>query len=456
MQLDNFKIALIGRTNVGKSTLFNRISKTRSALTFDRPGVTRDAKELDVDIWGRKATIIDAPGMFDYAECDNKPELMAAISKKLDEIIGSSDLILFVLDGYAGITEYDREIASILRKSGKHIIVVVNKGEKKEANAAFAEATEFGFEDLVQISAEHGMGLSDLYELVSSKIPEPFEEEQEESGVEQEEIIKLAIVGRPNVGKSTIVNNIIGEEKQLVADFAGLTRESSESDFEFKGRKLKIVDTPGLRKRARINDVLEKISASNTRKACRTADVVILLIDASSLECGEIEKQDLTLASDAVSEGKALVVAFNKYDKTPYKKDDTPEFLKRNFRKGLSQLKDVPFLFVSALDGTNVEKMLSIAIEAYDKQKKKVRTSDLNDWLSEINNSDLLQSGSARFKLKYVVQVGSMPPSFLIFVTNKQNIRKDHERYILNNLKQRFKFQQIPVHIFFKDQTKKK
>ena len=458
MQSSNFKIALIGRTNVGKSTLFNRISKTRSALTFDRPGVTRDAKEIEVEIWGRLATLIDAPGMFDYAECDNKPELMAAISKKLDEIIKSSDLILFVLDGVAGITEYDREIARILRKTGKRIIVVVNKGEKKEATVAYAEATEFGFDDTVQISAEHGFGISELFELIYSIIPSyydiPNEEDDDEQTVDDLPI-KLAIIGRPNVGKSTIVNNILGEEKQLVADFAGLTRESSESDFEFKGRKIKIIDTPGVRRRARIYDVLEKISTSNTRKAYRNADVVILIIDATSLECGEIEKQDLNLAADAISEGKALVIAFNKYDKTPYKKDEVPEFLKRNFKNSLSQLKEVPFLFTSALDGSNIDKMLSIAVSAYDKQTIKVKTHELNEWLSEINQSNLLQSGSARFKLKYIVQVGGIPPTFMVFVANKENMRVDHERFIINNLKQHFGFQDVPVNVYFKAQKKK-
>ncbi len=456
MQSDNFKIALIGRTNVGKSTLFNRISKTRSALTFDRPGVTRDAKEMDVDIWGKKATIVDAPGMFDYNECDNVPELMDAITKKLNLIIRSADLILFVIDGYVGITAYDLEIADILRKTGKRIIVVVNKGEKKEANATYTEATEFGFEDTIQISAEHGNNVNDLYELLNSIIPDSFKEEIDEDAAEEDLPIRLAIVGRPNVGKSTIVNKILGEEKQLVADFAGLTRESSESEFEFHGRKIKILDTPGLRRRARIEDVLEKISASNTRKAYKYADVVILLIDASSLECGEIEKQDLTLASNIIAEGKALVVAFNKYDKTPYKKDEVPEFLKRNFQKSLSQLKDVPFLFVSATSGDNVEKMLSIAVSTSDKQKKKIKTSELNDWLAAINNSALLQSGSARFKLKYIVQVGSIPPSFLIFMTNKQNVRKDHERFITNNLKESFGFKDVPVNVFLKEQKRKK
>lgn len=457
--MDNIKlyrIALIGRTNVGKSTLFNRISKTRDALTFDRPGVTRDAKEKVVDIWGKKATIIDAPGMFDYAECDNKPELMNAITAKLDEIIKTSDLVLFVIDGVIGVTQYDKEISKILRKNGKKVITVVNKGEKKIADMAYADAMEFGFDDVVQISAEHGVGMNELFELIYPLLPleEKIEDEDEDDDtIQDEEIIKLALVGRPNVGKSTMVNKILGEEKQLVADFAGLTRESSESDFELNGRKIKIIDTPGIRRKSRVCDILEKISVSNTRKSYKRADAVILLIDAASLEVGEIEKQDLTLASNIIKEGKALVVAFNKYDKTPYNKNDIPEFLKRNFARSFSQLKEVPFLFVSALNGVNINKMMETVISAYDKQKKRISTSKLNDWISDVNQTDLMQSGSARFKLNYMTQIGSNPPAFLVFVSNKDNMRADHERFITNNFKDTFGLKDVAVKIIFRQKS---
>lgn len=453
-----FKIALIGRTNVGKSTLFNRLSRSRDALTFDRPGVTRDTKEAVIDVWGKKSILVDTPGMFDYDECDNKPELMAAIYERLNEVIQESDLILFVVDGFSGITEYDREIASVLRKSGKsNVIVVVNKSEKKVAEGSYCEALEFGFGDSVSISAEHGNGISDLLEILNENIDGEAEVLDDDAEVVEEIYpIKLAIIGRPNVGKSTIVNMITGENKRLVADFAGLTRESAESDFELNGRKIKLIDTPGVRRRARIFDVLEKISVSSTRKAFKNADVVILVIDGSSLISGEIEKQDITLASHVIREGKALVIAFNKCDLTPYAKDEIPEFLKRNIAHSLSQLKDVPFLFVCALDGSNIDSMLSQAIAAYDKQAKKVKTSDLNDWLSHINNSDILQSGSARFKLKYITQIGGIPPKFLIFTTNMDNIKASHERYIINSLKENFDLKEVPIQVFFKEQQKKK
>ena len=452
MLSDKFKIALIGRTNVGKSTLFNRMSGFRDALTFDRAGVTRDVKENTVEICGKQSIIFDTPGMYDYTESDNNQQLMNAIETKLSEIIKASDLILFVVDGCIGITPNDKEIAHILRKNGKNVVLAVNKSEKKNAEHSYIDAMSLGFRDVVSISAEHGIGISELYEILNRYIPETFLEEN--TPTLTEEVIKLAIVGRPNVGKSTLVNKIIGEERQLVADFAGVTRESSSVDFKFCDRQIRIIDTPGIRRKARIKDVLEKISVSNSKNSYKRADAVILVIDATTLIAGEIEKQDLNLASDIINSGKSLVIAFNKYDKTPYKKNDKPEFLKRNFSRSFAQLKDVPFLFISALNSENISKMLQMVISSYDKQAKRIKTSDLNDWLSFINQSAVMQSGSARFKLKYITQIGSIPPAFLIFVTNKANMRADHERHIINNLKASFGLEDVAVKIIFREQKR--
>jgi len=449
MLSDKFRITLIGRTNVGKSTLFNRLTSSRSALSFDRPGVTRDLKEQNILINGKNVILTDTPGMFDYNECDNKPELINAINKKLNNVIIDSDLIVFVIDGNIGVTPNDLEISRILRKSGKNVILVINKCEKKLISI-YSDAVTLGFPETIQISAEHGNGIDELYEILDKFIPEVYKSTNTEDQIETE-VIKLAIVGRPNVGKSTIVNKLLKEEKQLVANFAGLTRESAASDFEFENRKIRIIDTPGIRRKSRINDILEKISVSDSRNSYKKADIVILMIDASTLECGEIEKQDLTLASDILKGGKALVIAFNKYDKTPYKKNDNPEFLKRNFSRSLSQLKDVPFIFVSALNNENVTELLKLALNAFDKQKRKIKTSDLNNWLFEINKSDTLQSGSARFKLKYITQIGNNPLSFLIFVKNKDEMRKDHQRFITNNFKQYFGISGIAINIIFKE-----
>ena len=449
MQLDKFKIALIGRTNVGKSTLFNRLTGSRDALAFNEPGVTRDVRAKELELNGKRAILIDTPGMFDYAECNSDHGVLEAIEKKLNEIVKKANLVVFVIDGDVGLTTYDKDITHLLRKQGKDVIVAINKSDKKSAEPAFFDAMSLGFANTEAISAEHGLGIYELCEIIAKYIPEKIQFDEQEKT--EENVIKLAIVGRPNVGKSTMVNKIIGEDRQLVADFAGLTRESAFVDFVLDGRSIKLIDTPGIRRKSHVNGVLEHISVANSRNSYRRADAVILVIDATSLQSGHIEKQDLTLASDILKAGKALVIAFNKCDKTPYKINEVPKFLKHIFEKSLSQLKEVPFLFVSAQKGVNITRMLEMAISAYDKQAKRIKTSDLNNWLMSINKSEVLQSGSARFKLKYITQVGSVPPTFLLFVTNKKNIRLDHERFIMNNLKSSFDLIDIPIKIIYKE-----
>jgi GTP-binding protein len=451
--LNKFRVTLIGRNNVGKSTLFNRISKSREAITSDKPGVTRDFREKRVDIWGKSIFLIDTPGMFDKTNNDH-PELIKAINEKMDDVIKSSNLIIFVIDGVTGISPNDFEIAKVLRKSDKDVIVVINKSETQKAESVHIDALELGFGDIVRVSAEHGNGMSDFFELIDKYLPENLYFEDEED--KKEEIIKLAIIGRPNVGKSTMINTILGTNKQLVADFAGVTKESSESIFEFKGRKLNIIDTPGIRRHAKVHDVLEKISVYNSRNSYKQADATILVIDAESLEHGKIEKQDLVLASNIIEEEKPLVIAFNKYDKTPYKKNDIPSFLKYAFATRLSQLKEVPFLFVSALKNENIEKMMDMLLSIYDKQKKKIKTSTLNEWLHEINKTNLLKGGIVRFKLKYITQIGILPPRFLIFMANKENMRLDQERYIMNSLKRCFNLGDTAVSVIFKESSVKK
>ena len=453
MQLGKFRIALIGQTNVGKSKLFNRLTGTRDALVFDRYGVTRDIKERAVDIYEKSAILLDTPGMFDKTLKEDGKCVADAITKKLKAVINSTDLILFIVDGKLGITNTDKEIAHLLHRSGKEIITVINKSESRSTEQTYYNAMAFGFNDIVRISAEHGFGIEELYDVINKYIPETFVNETFVDK-EHEDIIKLAIVGRPNVGKSTIVNVLLNEEKQLVADYYGVTRESSSSDFEYNGRNIQIIDTPGIRRKSKITDVLEKISVANAKSSYRKADAVILVIDATTLKAGEIERQDLTLASDIINSGKALVIAFNKYDKTPYSKNSKPEFLKRNFRNSLSQLKDVPFVFTSAINNDNIADVMRMIIASYDKQAKKIKTSQLNDWLSKINKSELLQSGSARFKLKFISQVGSVPPIFLIFVSNKKNIREDHERYIVNTLRSDFNLKDVALRIIFREQKK--
>ncbi|MDR1391069.1 MAG: ribosome biogenesis GTPase Der [Holosporales bacterium] len=453
--MDSFRILLVGKTNVGKSTLFNRLSESREALVFDRPGVTRDLREKEVYIRGKRAILTDTPGMLDYSwDSAVEPELKNAINNNLIRGIKIADLVLFILDGSREVTPNDIEISRLLKKNGNDVVIVLNKSEKKKLKATVIDVMEFGFQDVVQVSAEHGLGIDALLDLVEKYIP--HNESSKESCQKDLSTIKISITGRPNVGKSTLVNKIIKKEKQLTADFFGLTRESSAFDFEFMKRKLNIIDTPGIRRDSRIYDPLEKISLLNSQTSYKRADAVILMIDATSLKIGKIEKQDLSIAANIIKEGKPLVLAFNKCDKTPYGKDDIPEFLKRNLEKSLSQLKKVPFLFVSALNDENIMKMLKMVLSVHNKQNKKIKTSDLNNWLLGISKSDLLQSASSKFKLKYITQISNSPPSFLIFVSSKNKMRVDHERFISNDLRRCFDLKDIAIKVIFRDQAHEK
>ncbi len=445
--VNHFRIALMGRTNVGKSTLFNRLVRANNALTYNRPGVTRDAKEKLITIFDKSVVLIDTPGMFDYAECDNKPELMNAINKKLSDIISTSNIVIFVTDGIVGLTANDLRTAEILRKSGKHVIMAVNKTEGKVKEQAYADAVSLGFENTIAISAEHGLGIDELLECVYEYIPE--RNGQPEVTYEHK-FIKLAFLGRPNVGKSTLTNSLLGTDKQLVADFPGLTRESSVFDFEYKGRNFKLIDTPGVRRKARIHDRLEKFSVASSLRSYRHADVVVLMIDATSVDEG-LEKQDLTLASKVLKDGRALILAFNKYDKTNFKKNSKPKQLIYDIQHGLSQHKDVPFIFISALNNDNLGKLMDLVIQTYEKHRIKISTPKLNTWLKVINNTSIMKSASVKFKLKYITQVGETPPTFLVFISKLNELRKDQERFIQNHFKQHFNLQDTVVKLIFKN-----
>ena len=452
---NKFKVSIMGRTNVGKSTLFNRLAKSNRSLTFNRHGVTRDAKEKVITVFDKEITIIDSPGMFDYAECSDNTALLNAINKKLDIIVNESNIILMVIDAISGILNTDLQIASELRKSGNKVILVVNKSEGRKKDQAFIEALSLGFDNTISISAEHGQGIDELLNTIYNFIPDDFKINDciNENTNNKKQILKIAFVGRPNVGKSTIINQLLGSSKQLVADFPGVTREDAAFDFIYNNKLFKIIDTPGVRKKSKINDKLEKISVTSTLRSYRHADAVVLVVDASSLECGFIERQDITLASNILNDGKALIIAFNKYDKTPYKRNSQPKFLKRNLERSLSQHKGVPFLFISAINNDNLDVMMNTIIETYNKHKIKISTSKLNNWLQTINKTEIMTSASIKFKLKYITQIGEIPPTFIIFVSKRQEMRKDQARYITNHFKQHFNLQDVVVKLVFKNKS---
>ncbi|MBQ9441284.1 MAG: ribosome biogenesis GTPase Der [Alphaproteobacteria bacterium] len=453
-----FKVSIIGRTNVGKSTIFNRLARSNQALAFNRPGVTRDAKEKIITVFDKEITIIDSPGMLDYAECNDNSELLNAINEKLDNIIKESNIIIFVIDAIDGITNNDLDIASELRKSScNKLILAVNKSEGRVKEQAFIDALSLGFDNTISISAEHGQGIDELLNVLYNNIPDDFKLNGNDivaKDSKKQIVLKIAFVGRPNVGKSTIINQLLGSNKQLAADFPGLTREDAVFDFIYNNKLFKIIDTPGIRRKSKIHDKLEKISVSSTLRSYRHADAVVLVVDASSLECGFIENQDITLASNILRDGKALVVVFNKYDKTPYKKNSQPKFLMQNFERSLSQNKRIPFLFTSAINNDNLDIMMNTVIETYNKYKIKISTSKLNNWLQFINKTEIMTSANVKFKLKYITQIGETPPTFIIFTYKRQEMRKDQERYIVNHFKQHFNLQDVGVKIIFKNQSR--
>lgn len=454
----SFKVAIIGRPNVGKSTLFNRLVRSNCALTYNYAGVTRDVKEKVININNYSVTLLDSPGMFDYSDACQDQVLVKAIEEKLYNIIQESHLILFVTDGKTGITPIDNQISQILRKSNKDTILVINKSEGFSISS---EGFGLGF-PTVQISAEHNLNINDLLSAITHILDNlqtvplkhtnnadtlnntEHENNQVNSDIQDKgDSLKLAFIGRPNVGKSTLVNQLLGRDQQLVADFPGLTRESASFDFVYKNQLFKIIDTPGVRRKTKIYSDLEKISVKDALRAYRNADAVILVIDATSLKNGYIERQDLTLASHILEDGKLLVIAFNKCDQTPYNKNDQPKFLIQSFRKKLAQNKQVPFVFISAKNNINLDKLLDLILMHFNKYKIKISTSKLNNWMVEIN-----QLANTHIKLKYITQIGQMPPTFLIF--KKQTLRQDQEQFILNHFKEHFNLQSVIVKLIFK------
>jgi GTP-binding protein len=416
---------------------------------FDYPGVTRDIRELSIEIFDKEAELIDTPGMFDGIEKATK--LSNIINTKINDVVKSANLIIFVLDGITGINTNDKEIASVLRKRDKNTVVVVNKSESERSSTTHFEAMELGFKQVVRVSAEHGLGIDKLLDSIYKYLPDG---KQGVNQVDEKEKIKLSIIGKPNVGKSTIVNKILGEEKRLVADFDGLTRESAEFTFEFNGKQFQIVDTPGLRRKSRICGDLEYISSGFSKKAYINCDVVVLVADASILDEGEIDRYNLILAAEIIKNNKPLVIVFNKCDKMLLSQDKAIRTLRRNFEKSLSQLKAVPFLFISAINGYNVSEMLQLILSIYSKQKMRIKTSKLNAWLALLNDSTPLQNNSVKFKLKYVTQIESCPPTFLIFTTKKENMRSDQKRYVINSLRRSFGLEDLVIKVKFKNSNK--
>ncbi len=436
------KVAIIGRPNVGKSTLFNRLAGRKIAIVHDQPGVTRDRKITSAKLQNLPLEIIDTAG-YEYSNIDNIEKRMWEQTQKA---INDADVVLFLFDARVGVQPYDEHLADLVRKMGKSVVLLANKCEGKIQEDSIHEAYKLGLGQPIVFSAEHGIGLLDLYEVLkeeNNKLGTLLHQDNNGDNTERQKPIQLAIVGRPNVGKSTLVNALLNDERMLTGPEAGVTRDAISNEWEYKGRKINLVDTAGLRKHARIENSLEKMSAAATKHAAFMAQVVILVLDAD----GVLDKQDLTIARQVLDEGRALIIALNKWDIANRK--EALDKLNYKLKTSLTQAEGIPTVTISALKKENLDKLMSVAFKIYDRWNKRIPTAPLNQWFADIldNNPPPLGKNKRRIKLRYITQAKSRPPAFYIFSSNPEGLPDSYLRYLTNNLRDTFDLGGIPIRI---------
>jgi GTP-binding protein len=432
-------IAIVGRPNVGKSTLFNRLVGKRLALVDDRPGVTRDRREGEAKLVGLTFRVIDTAGF----EEDDPETLPGRMRSQTEAAVREADAALFMVDAREGLTPLDEEIGRWLRAESTPVIVVANKAEGRAAESGIFEAFRLGLGDPIAISAEHGEGVADLFEAVRPHVEhEHFEDEQSD----RDDTLKLAIVGRPNAGKSTLVNRMIGEERMITGPEAGITRDSISLEWDWNGRAVRLVDTAGLRKRAKVEDKLERLSAADTRRAIDFSEVVVLLLDATR----GLEAQDLRIASQVLEEGRGLVIAVNKWD-VAENASSLFNGIKAALAEGLAQLRDVPLLTVSAKTGKGIDTVLEVAFEIREAWSRRVPTGELNRWFEgAVEANPPPAPRGQRIKLRYITQVKSRPPSFVVFGNRTDELPESYRRYLLNALRRDLKLGAVPLRLEFR------
>ena len=453
-----FSVAIIGRPNVGKSTLFNRLVGKRLALVDDTPGVTRDWREGEGRIASLRFRVIDTAGLEDAPE----GSLAGRMRGQTEQALRVADVALFLIDARAGATPMDEHFADLLRKESTPVILVANKCEGKAGEPGLLEAFSLGLGDPVPISAEHGEGMGDLFEALlpyadaaEARAAEAgLQVDEGEDLVEDEPMdddekrgpLQLAIVGRPNVGKSTLINKLLGEERLLTGPEAGITRDSIAVDWSFKGRPVKLVDTAGLRRRARVSEKLEKLSGSDTMRAIRFAQVVVVLLDADQ----PMEKQDLTIARQVVDEGRALIIGANKWDLVKNPKQ-TLKTLQEKLEITLPQARGVPVVTISALEGRNLDKLLEAVFSIYDVWRSRISTAKLNDWLIAMTEAHPPpMSAGRRIRLRYATQVKTRPPTFAIWCSRAQDLPDSYTRYLVNGLREDFGLEGVPLRVLMR------
>lgn len=462
------KAAIVGRPNVGKSTLFNRLAGKKLALVHDLPGVTRDRKEVTTKLKDLELTVIDTAG-YEEAPAGQMEERMWQQTRRAIE---ESDAVLFLFDARAGMQAYDEHFADLVRRSKKPVFLLANKCEGRAQEQGIYEAYKLGLGDPIIFSAEHNIGFDELYlglKELEEKLAEEAGEsagrdgesaeargiagkagEENESDMEEDKAeglkkrpIQIAIVGRPNVGKSTLVNALLGDERMLTGPEAGLTRDAISSRWEWKGWTINLVDTAGLRKQARVSGAIEKMSVESTMYAANMAQVVILVLDAD----GVLDKQDLTIARKVLDEGRALVIAVNKWDIAD--KKEALQKLNDKLETSLTQAEGVPTVTISALRKKGLDKLFSAVIKVYQRWNVRIPTAPLNKWFRDVQemNPAPLGKNKRRIKLRYITQAKTRPPSFYIFSSNPEGLPDSYLRFLTNQLRETFDLKGIPLRI---------
>lgn len=449
-------VAIVGRPNVGKSTLFNRLVGKRLALVDDTPGVTRDRREGEARLGDLDFTIVDTAGL-EEAEAES---LTARMRAQTEEAIRSADVVLFVTDSRVGLTPLDHHFAEMVRRSGQPVILVANKSEGRVGTAGAYEAYELGFGDPVPLSAEHGEGMGDLYDAlrpyVDAAAPPPADDEPDaatepaegEADVEEapKKPLRIAVVGRPNAGKSTLVNALIGEDRMLTGPEAGITRDSISVDWEWRGRRVKLFDTAGMRRKSRVQDKLEKLSVADTLRAIRFAEVVVVCLDATV----PFEKQDLQIADLVVREGRAIVIALDKWDLVE-DRDAAWRAAREACERLLPQIRGVPLVRLSGLHGDGLDELMKAVLAVEKTWSRRISTAQLNRWLEGVLERHPPPAVSGRrIKIRYATQAKSRPPSFVLFCSRPEALPESYTRYLSNDLRERFDLAGIPLRLMIR------
>jgi GTPase len=445
------KIALVGRPNVGKSTLFNRLVGKKLALVDDTPGVTRDRREGEAKLGDLSFTVIDTPGLEEAPEA----ALEGRMRKQTDAAVAEAAACMFLIDARAGVTPLDKTFASLLRQAGKPVILLANKAEGSAGEAGFYDAYELGVGEPIAISAEHGEGMGELYNALEPFLAEAEGEDEEEDDEEAEwdnplKPLRVAIIGRPNAGKSTLVNRIIGEDRLLTGPEAGITRDSISVEWTWSGPDrdwpVKLFDTAGMRKKAKVQSKLEKLSVADALRAIKFAEVAVLLLDAEH----PFDKQDLQIADLALREGRALVIAVNKWDLIE-DKDAKMREIREMAERLLPQAPGVPITPFSALTGGGLQRLMPAIVKVYIDWNARVKTPELNDWLQEAlaRHAPPAVSGQ-RIKIRYIAQTKTRPPTFVAQCTRAEDLPASYKRYLVNGIRDAFDIKAVPIRLILK------